>query len=239
MLTVLWDNDGVLVDTEGLYFQATKRVLKTVGIDLTAEQYKEISLRRGESTFRLAAEQGVPSERMACLRAERDRIYEASLGAQPCLMAGAREVLRSLHGKVRMGVVTSTCRAHFGIAHAGSGVEQYLDFVLTREDCRHLKPHPDPYLTAVRRFGLRPEECVVVEDSERGLASARAAGLECLVVLSEWTKDGDFSQACGVLESIACVPDEVLRRAAGGQEVSPSPENRMDLCRQVPVDPVL
>ena len=57
MFTILWDNDGVLVDTEGLYFHATQTVLATVGIDLTAEQFKEISLRRGESTFKLAAEQ--------------------------------------------------------------------------------------------------------------------------------------------------------------------------------------
>ena len=54
MLTILWDNDGVLVDTEGLYFRATQTALRKVGIDLTPEQFKEISLRRGESTFRLA-----------------------------------------------------------------------------------------------------------------------------------------------------------------------------------------
>jgi beta-phosphoglucomutase-like phosphatase (HAD superfamily) len=54
MFTVLWDNDGVLVDTEGLYFQATKTVLQTVDVGLTPEQFKEISLRRGESTFVLA-----------------------------------------------------------------------------------------------------------------------------------------------------------------------------------------
>lgn len=213
MLTVLWDNDGVLVDTEGLYFQATKTVLGTVGMDLTPEQFKEISLRHGQSTFRLAAERGIADEKIACLRAERDRIYAESLGTQPCLVDGVEEVLRSLHGKVRMGVVTSTYREHFGVAHATSGVEQYLDFVITREDCQHLKPHPEPHLTAVQRYGLRSEECIVVEDSERGLASARAAGLECLIVLSEWSEGSDFREAAKVLKSVRCVPDEVLKRA--------------------------
>lgn len=73
----------------------------------------------------------------------------------------------------------------------------------------------------MKRRCLVPEQCIVVEDSERGLTSARAAGLECLIVLSEWTKDGDFSQACKVLGNISQVPDEVLRRASlgqGGQE---------------------
>ena len=212
MFTVLWDNDGVLVDTEGLYFRATQAVLRTIGIDLTAEQFKDISLRQGESALRLAAEQGIAAERIARLRAERDRIYAESLRAQSCVNDGVEEVLRSLHGKARMGVVTSTSRGHFDIAHAQSGVPKYMDFVITREDCQYLKPHPEPYLTALTRHRLRPEKCIVVEDSERGLASARAAGLECLIVLSEWTKDGDFQGACKVLDSIRHVPDEVLRR---------------------------
>ncbi len=223
--TVLWDNDGVLVDTEGLYFQATREVLASVGIDLAPVQYKDISLRRGESTFQLAAERGIAASRIDCLRAERDRIYAESL-RQPCVIEGVKEVLRSLHGKVCMGVVTSTCREHFGIAHATSSVAQYMDFVVTREDCQHLKPHPERYLTAMKRYGLAPEQCIVVEDSERGLAAARAAGLECLIILSKWTKEGDFSQACRVLESIACVPDEVLRRASSWQHVAQGRRHR-------------
>ena len=68
------------------------------------------------------------------------------------------EVLRSLHGQVRMGVVTSARRIHFEAAHARTGLRQYLDFVLTREDYKLTKPHPEPYLTALARHGLRPED---------------------------------------------------------------------------------
>ncbi|MHB8952076.1 MAG: HAD family hydrolase [Pirellulaceae bacterium] len=217
MFTVLWDNDGVLVETEGLYFQATKTVLKRVGIDLTPEHFREISLRRGESTFQLAAEQGIPKEEIACLRTERDRIYAESL-RHSGVIEGVEEALRSLHGRVQMGIVTSSRRDHFNIAHAESGLLRYMDFAVTREDYEHTKPNPEPYLTAMKRHCLVAEQCIVVEDSERGLASARAAGLKCLIVLSEWTQDGDFSQACKVLRSISDVPDEVLQRASHWQE---------------------
>jgi beta-phosphoglucomutase-like phosphatase (HAD superfamily) len=71
MLTILWDNDGVLVDTEGLYFRATQEVLRTVGVPLTADQFKDISLRRGDSTFVLAAERGIADDEIVRLRAER------------------------------------------------------------------------------------------------------------------------------------------------------------------------
>src|SRR5208337_4642487 len=106
MFTVLWDNDGVLVDTEGLYFRATQTVLATVGIRLTPEQFIDISLRQGQSTFKLAAEQGIPTDTIACLRAERDRLYVRFLQTEPCLIHGVEETLLSLHGRVRMGVVT-------------------------------------------------------------------------------------------------------------------------------------
>lgn len=212
MHTILWDNDGVLVDTEGLYFRATQDVLRTVGLPLTADQFKEISLRRGESTFVLAVEHGIADDEIARLRAERDRRYAELLGSQSWAIDGAEEVLRSLHRQVRMGVVTSARKVHFETAHARTGLRQYLDFVLTREDYQQTKPHPEPYLTAMARHHLRPEDCIVVEDSERGLAAATAAGLPCLIVLSDWSRDADFSGASQVLPSIRDVPEAVLKR---------------------------
>jgi HAD superfamily hydrolase (TIGR01509 family) len=211
MLTVLWDNDGVLVDTEGLYFQACKEVLGSVGIDLTLDQFKDISLRRGESTFVLAADQGIDADSVSGLRTERDRLYAELLESRCPVIDGVEEVLRALHGRVRMGVVTSARRQHFEAAHARSGVIQHMDFVLTREDYTNTKPNPEPYLMAMERHGLRPEECIVVEDSERGLAAATGAGLNCIIVLSEWTRDGDFTKAVAVVESIGEVTQELLR----------------------------
>jgi HAD superfamily hydrolase (TIGR01509 family) len=219
MLTILWDNDGVLVDTEGLYFRATQEVLRTADVPLTADQFKEISLRRGESTFVLAVERGITDDEIARLRAERDWRYVELLGSQSWAIDGAEEVLRLLHGQVRMGVVTSARRVHFESAHARTCLCQYLDFVLTREDYQHTKPHPEPYLTAMARHDLRPEDCLVVEDSERGLAAATTAGLPCLIVLSDWSRDADFSGAAQVLESIREVPGVALKWADGKRDV--------------------
>lgn len=209
-MTILWDNDGVLVDTEGLYFRATQEVLRSADVPLTANQFKEVSLRLGESCFILAAEHGVTEDEIRQLRAERDQMYAELLGSQSWAVDGAEDVLRSLHGQVRMGVVTSARRVHFETAHVNTDMRRHLDFELTREDYKESKPNPEPYLTALRRHNLRPEDCIVVEDSERGLAAATAAGLRCLVVLSHWTQDGDFGRADRVLQSIGDVPRAVL-----------------------------
>ena len=88
MLTILWDNDGVLVDTEGMYFQACQEALGSIGIGLTLEQFKEISLRRGESVFLLAAEQGVDAETVSRLRNERNRRYTQLLESRCPVIEG-------------------------------------------------------------------------------------------------------------------------------------------------------
>ena len=209
MFTILWDNDGVLVNTEGMYFQACREILGSVGVELTLDQFKEISLRRGASTFVLAAERGVAAEEIGRLRKRRDERYVELLKTQPCVIDGVEEVLRSLHGRARMGIVTGSQRQHFETIHEKSGLLRYMDFVLTREDYGESKPDPEPYLTAMQRHDLHPDRCLVVEDSERGVAAATAAGLKCLVVLSEWTRDGDFGDAVAVVESIGGVPGVV------------------------------
>lgn len=210
MFTVLWDNDGVLVDTEGLYFRACRDTLAEIGVALTADAFREISLRQGQSVFLLAAERGVDAPRVAELRAQRDARYVELLRTESLAIAGAAECLRSLYGRVRMGVVTSARRAHFELAHAGSGLLKYLAFAVTLEDYARSKPHPDPYLTALRRERLHPDACLAVEDSPRGLAAANAAGLRCVMVRSAWTRGVEFPGAHRVVEQIADVVSEVL-----------------------------
>ena len=83
-----------------------------------------------------------------------------------------------------------------------TGLLTYLHFVLTASDYMHSKPHPEPYLLAVERSGCRTEECLVIEDSARGLMAATEAGLRCIVVPSEFTRGSKFAGAYTVLESL-------------------------------------
>ena len=81
-----------------------------------------------------------------------------------------------------MGIVTSSQRVHSDAIHNQSALLPYFEFVVTREDFVHGKPAPDPYLEGLRRIKLDRQVCLAVEDSERGLLSAVAAGLQCVVV---------------------------------------------------------
>lgn len=207
--TVLWDNDGVLVDTEGLYFQAGREVMATQGIELTQEDFVEQSLQKGQSVFDLLPDQD--AELVDRLRLQRNARYSALLRERVRVLDGVVETLGILHGRVLMGVVTGSRKDHFDIIHAQANLLQFFEFVVTREDYEEAKPHPDAYLTAMRLHGLTPETCVVVEDSERGCAAAAKAGLRVLVVPNALSQHGDFSPAYKVLGSVREVVDEVER----------------------------
>ena len=206
---IFWDNDGVLVDTEHLYFLATQHVLATVGIPLTQEQYIDLFLVQGKGAWHVAADQGVSPSAIAQLRHARNTLYSTCLSQEPLLMAGVRDVLDALSGTYVMGIVTSSEPDHFALIHQTTGILPYFHFVLTASDYTHSKPHPEPYLSAVERSGRGPEECLVIEDSERGLMAAQAAGLRCIVVPSALTRGSNFAGASKVLESLTALLAEL------------------------------
>jgi HAD superfamily hydrolase (TIGR01509 family) len=210
--TVFWDNDGVLVDTEALYFQSNQEVLATAGIALTRDFFVEQSLTRGESVFDLA--EALSNTEREELVQKRDRRYSHLLRDRDTVLPGVRETLGELHHEVDMGVVTGSRRDHFEIIHQSSGLLQFFQFVLTREDYRRGKPHADAYRAALTRRQVTADECVVVEDSVRGAQAAIAAGLRCIVIPNELTKGASFPGAHVVLDSVRAVPP-VVRALAG------------------------
>jgi HAD superfamily hydrolase (TIGR01509 family) len=208
---ILWDNDGVLVDTEHLYFRATREAAAMEAVQLTEEQFREVSLTAGRSMFDILRERGIVETRIRELILERNRIYRDYLLAGVTVMDGIREALAALDGRYRMGIVTSALREHFDAAHSTTRLMRHFEFTLTREDYDESKPAPDPYLAAVKNTGLDPEECVAIEDSRRGLEAALAAGLRCLVVPTKLTDAADFSGATEVLDGAQSIPDTVRR----------------------------
>ena len=204
---ILWDNDGVLVDTECLFFESTRTVLASIGIPLSLPQFLDLSMRQGRSALDLAIEQGWEKQEVSTLKRKRDVLYSDMLRNQTRVLPGVAETLQKLHGRMRMAVVTSSQRQHFDVMHSATGLMRYFEFVLAREDYRETKPNPEPYLLALERLGLMADHCVAVEDSERGLAAARAAGLRCLVIPNHMTRSCNFQGAAAMLPGAAAVLD--------------------------------
>lgn len=198
---IFWDNDGVLMETEHLYYQANAEALAMAGVELSLEEFCRISLRQGESVLDLAGNgDGLELRRM------RDEIYFRLLGAESRVIPGVRDTLELLHGRFPMAIVTSCRRENFLQMHRESGLLGYFDFILTREDYGASKPDPEPYLAACARAGLHPGRCLAIEDSERGVTSAARAGLAVAAMPGDLNQGGDFAAARWLLEGIHQLP---------------------------------
>ena len=197
---LLWDNDGVLVDTEGLYFQATREVLAEVGVELTEDGYRQLFLVEARGAWHLA-EPRLGADDLAALKRRRGLRYRDLIEERrhELVIPGATDAARKLAARYRMAIVTSSERDHFECIHRRTELLGHFELVLTQGDYRASKPDPEPYLTAVARLGIAPERCLVLEDSERGLRAAKAAGLACWVLPSGLTRSFGFAEADHVL----------------------------------------
>lgn len=203
---IFWDNDGVLVDTERLYFQATQETLESVGVSLDQAQYLEFFLRQGRGAWHLLEERGFAAAEIERLRRRRNDLYSEMLQRDACAIDGVAGALEVLHGRYVMGIVTSSRKDHFDIIHTRCDLLQYFDFVLTASDFERVKPHPEPYLLAIERSGAKPDDCIAIEDSERGLRSASAAGVRCIVIPTPLTSGGNFAGAVRVVDRVSELP---------------------------------
>ncbi len=213
---IFWDNDGVLVDTEHLYFEASRDALRQVRIDLSLADFARLTLDLGQSPLRLAADQGIPEATLTELRLYKNQRYAELLQAGVTPIKGAAATLSALYGKVTMAIVTSSRRDHFDLIHRHNGLLGFFDFILTREDYQHSKPNPEPYLKALKLSGLRAEECLVIEDTRRGLEAARQAGLRCAVLPNRLAPGNTFDDAYRVLQNLEEVSQLVLLETDSG-----------------------
>jgi HAD superfamily hydrolase (TIGR01509 family) len=207
---VLFDFDGVLADTERLHWQAYRTVLLEYGVDVGLEEYRVHFIARGGGPEYACRTYRLPIEPDA-LRARKAPVYLALVGARVTARAGAVEALGRLRPAYRLALATNAARAEVALVLDRLGMAGLLDATVAREDYRRAKPAPDAYLTAAAALSLPPAACVVVEDTERGVRAALAAGMRVVAVPHDLTADNDFRGCTRRLSHLDELTPEVLR----------------------------
>ncbi|MFF1904492.1 HAD family hydrolase [Kitasatospora sp. NPDC058218] len=206
---ILFDHDGVLVDTEFWYFRSAERALAEAGFTLDKDHYLR-DTARGAGSWAQARAAGIDDRTLVRVRETRNGYYQEYLRTEAIEIDCVVDTLAELSTYARMAIVTTAKRADFDIIHEKRQIRQFMDFVLVREDYELAKPNPEPYLAGLKRFGATAQETLVVEDSARGLTSAVAAGIDCAIVRNEFTKADDFSQATHRIDSLSGLKDILL-----------------------------
>ncbi|MBV9080049.1 MAG: HAD family phosphatase [Elusimicrobia bacterium] len=197
--SIIFDCDGVLVDTEPLHFAAFRDVLARQGDELTEEQYKERYLAlddRGafEKFFR---DRRKPLEiaRLGELLNEKTKAFQDLVSSEGILpFPAVPEFVMAASQRYPLAVASGCRRHELEMVLEAAGIRTYFEKIVSADDVKQGKPDPESYLRAVeelnasgkRQSAIRPDECAVIEDSREGIHSAHSAGMKCVAVTTSY-----------------------------------------------------
>jgi beta-phosphoglucomutase len=151
---VLWDLDGVLVDTAAHHFQAWRRLFHELGRDLSEEDFRRTFGLRNDAILRTLLGD-LPQEEVARLSRRKEEIYRQGIAGGLAPMPGVLELLRRLQRRGRgLAIVSSTPRENVDVALRSLGLSGLFDTIIAEEDVRRGKPDPEGYLLAAERLGM-------------------------------------------------------------------------------------
>lgn len=195
---VLFDMDGVLVDTEPLHHKAYQQMFSEVGIDVRSEMYDGFT---GQSTYGICVQlcthfnlQQNPQELVQIKRDNFTKLFFEDDDLQ--LLEGVKDLILDYHTNGLILVLASSA-SMFTINNVMKrfDLDQYFTDKLSGADLKASKPHPEIFVKAAASAGVLPNECIVIEDSTNGIKAAKSAGIFCVAYKSEHSKNQDYKLA--------------------------------------------
>jgi beta-phosphoglucomutase family hydrolase len=197
---VLWDLDGVLVDTAQFHFQAWRQLLGELGRSLSEEEFGRTFGLRNDLVLRDLLGH-VPAEEVQGLSERKEALFREHAAGRVVALPGAVQLVRrSRESGRRNALVTSTPRANIDFVLKQVGLTTRFDTIVAAEDVSNGKPDPEGYLLAAHRLGVAPGRCLVIEDAPGGIEAARRAGMRSLAVTT--THSREELAAAGVIVDV-------------------------------------
>jgi len=201
---VIFDLDGVLVDTEYLHWQGWVEALKPYGKTISQREYVHYAGKQGDIIEgELIKELQLPVGKNELLQRKIVLVSDWIIAKPLQLMPFAENAVRHfLKKNVKIACASGSPKDEALLKLKKAGLLSLFHQVISGSDVKKGKPFPDTYLLAAEKLGLLPEHCLAFEDTQYGVASAKSAGLFCYAIPNEFSQGQDFSQADGVFKSL-------------------------------------
>ncbi len=201
---VAFDMDGLMVNTEELYFEVGQTILQRRGRDFTDRLRRGMMGLPGPQAFALMIEYEGLEDTPDTLARESDEVFAAMLPDRLRPLTGLLALLDALDARqLPRCVATSSPLSFAKIVLQGVGVLSRVDFVITAEHVARGKPHPDIYLEAAQRLAVQPGEVLVLEDSQHGSRAGVASGACTVAVPGDHSRDHDFAGVHFIADTLA------------------------------------
>jgi len=190
---VVFDMDGLMIDTERLYFEVERVIARDFGKEVKDETLWKMMGRKPIEAITVFAEDlglDISPEELLGIR---DNLFVKKLVNEVEAMPGLSDILNSLKGKLKMGIATGSPSKFLKIVLDKLNIGGYFDIFVTSDEVQKGKPDPEVYNIAAMRLQVLPSECIVLEDSSNGALAAVKAGCYTIAVPSVYTDKQDFS----------------------------------------------
>lgn len=201
---LIFDMDGVLIDSEPMHFTAFKKFFRTLDIEYTAEQNALYLGRRDSEISAILVEQYGLNLTPLELVAKKEEIFQDLIQAQATARAGVMETLEEAKRLgIQRAVASSATLPTIKLIVNSLKLNNYFHNLSSGDEVKHGKPAPDVFLLAAERMNTAPEHCLVIEDSEAGVQAAKAAGMKVVAIPCDATKHQTHALADMRLDSLS------------------------------------
>lgn len=215
---VVFDVDGVLVDSYRAHFQSWQLLGAETGCGLSEQQFAEFFGRSGQDVIRQFWNgNDLTSERIAELHARKNKLYREVVASGLSPMDGAIDLIIALYeAEIPLALASSGPRDNVDLAVDTLGVRWLFQAQIAGEDVRRGKPDPQIFRLAAQRLGVGPRRCAVIEDAPAGVAAAKAAGMVCIGLLPAGQSPDFLASADVTIRSLRALSPEVICQLVTG-----------------------
>ncbi len=211
--TIIFDMNGVITDDEEIHEIATKEIFEGIGFDLTSEMYRAFCLGRTDpASFKdLYVAFGIKEDNMESLISKKSQRYQKLIQNNLKVYPGVLNLIISLNKKYTLALTSSSTFDEVYTVVNQLDIKNCFKTIVTSRDVIHGKPMPEPYILTAKRLDVKPEECLVIEDSQNGVQSAKSAGMKC-VAISNTEQPSRLIKADQIIDNYAVITDEFIQQ---------------------------
>ncbi len=212
-LAVIFDMDGVLVDSYRAHFESWLAMARECGFEFTERRFAATFGRTSRDIIAHFWGEGLSDERIAEMDGRKEALYRKSISADFPVMDGARELIRALHEEgFKLAVGSSGPPANVAVTMQGLAREDCFAATVSGMEVTAGKPDPQVFLKAAEKLGVAPERCAVIEDAPAGVEAARRAGMAAIAITGTAPREKLAQRAHFVVESLPQLSVEIIAR---------------------------
>jgi len=209
---VIWDMDGVIADTAPYHLQAWQKVFQKRDVNFTPDDFRRNFGQRNDTIIRNTLGEQISQREIDTIAQEKEATFRKLARQNIKPLPGAIKLIKSLseHG-FRLAIASSAPIENIQLVTQGLGINNYFQAIVTGRDVTEGKPSPQGFLLASQKLGVKPKNCIVIEDAIAGITACKRAGTHCIAVTNTHPRER-LAEADLIVDTLETVSVNDLER---------------------------